>query len=348
MSGTFQNTYGDLNYPYLDPQFTAEGSLPGPPLVAFDPWLNSCGHTIGCNPFVRFHSSSDPGYVTRTKGGFLALNYDPATIIQKRWLSYHEDVTCSTWNGVDYDDEYSSTLSVLNPITGEYTNTESGGLTSPCAADGQNYEVVSFSETSKVERWTRFASLPGDPFEAQLTRTTTLSFEYTTGMFIADALVILADPESEYRLGPGDLSPYLEKFPSLVYMETLNAVASPISLLDEPSSDLGRDVLHVTGLSNRPVAFRRLSSDEQYISLTGGTYVIELPPLLGGGTFTLEWDEVFYPFDDPYSWSVLSSHSFSGGQSARETGAYQIDPPEENGWVYVRAIRYTALAGAGT
>ncbi len=347
MSIGFDNDYTrGVAYPFLNPDFSYEGELPGGPLAGFNPWLDSCGHITRCNPAVRFHSSPDRGYAVRTKIGFIALNYDFATAIQKRWLSYRSESTCYTWQGyeVTYQIESASTLSVLDPITGEYTDTESGDLTS-CAA-GYNYELVTLTETLKVERWTRFASFPGDPFEAQLTTTTTLSNEYTTGMFIADALAILANPESEYRLGGEDLSPYLEKFPLLEYMQTVRGVASPFSLLDEPSSDLGRDVLHAAGLYF-PVAFRRLTSDELYLSLSGGTYVIELPPLLGDSMFTLEWDEVFYPFDDPDSWSVLASRSFSGSQSTRETGAYQVDPPEENGWVYVRAIRYTALAGAG-
>jgi hypothetical protein len=54
---------------------------------------------------------------------------------------------------------------------------------------------------------------------------------------------------------------------------------------------------------------------------------------------------VFFPFDEPGSWEVLTSRSFSGDSSDEQTEAYHVDPPEHNGWVYAVNFRYTALAG---
>jgi hypothetical protein len=325
-------------YPFLNPDFSfGEGELPGGELEGFYSWRNSCAHIASCAPILRQNPDSDLAFAGRSKVGFSPL-LEPTDGLVRRYLSRRVEYI-GTWEG-QYPpvNEDAWLLTVFDPITGEYTNTEGGSGIANTSVD-QGYEVLSSTETQMVERWYRFGDR--DPSGAVLTLTTTLSVEYSTDDMIADVLGELNDPEAERRRTFQEIGGGVAPYP--VATSTYFYTYPSQEQLAEPSAEPGEDVLPAAIVVR--VGFRHLTQNESAFVVFGGDYILDLPPLLGASTFTLEWDEVFFPFDEPESWEVLTSRSFSGDSSDEQTEAYHVDPPEHNGWVYAVNFRYTALAG---
>lgn len=272
---------------------------------------HNCGCRFHCYP--QIHMSAAAVHGSRTKRGFAEFGTpsDPP----KRFLRRKEEYRFYE-PGVGVS--YSWRLTVIDPATGDETVTSGGPAPLP-PTQGPVFvsEQVTPTLSRKITHWTEFPAIVVGVDEYSVT----LDHENTTERVIADAIAAL----------PAFPDPF-----EVTVVPAVRHVVAPGVCFE------GRVPWNEFSRFQVPASWQ-LAANELTFALQRVRYRLELPPMLAG-SFTLEWDEVFFPTDEEEAETTLAARSFSGTHADSATGLFDLIEAPENGEVLVDHVRLTALA----